>query len=72
MCVNEKGIDEGYQICTNGRRGMSHTNSRKGYSGVVTYCKEGITVDACEGMGNEKFDKEGRIVRKQQFSAVIE
>lgn len=43
--------------------GSSFTLHRQGYSGVVTYCKLGLTVDAQDGFGaHVQFDEEGKII----------
>ena len=50
------------------------TCGRQGYSGVVTYCREGTVVAAQDGIGKgERFDSEGRIImndfgRESSFS----
>jgi exodeoxyribonuclease III len=37
-------------------------NAHTGYSGVVTFCKEGFTLNAKAGIDIEEFDQEGRIM----------
>jgi exodeoxyribonuclease III len=40
----------------------SCSRDKKGYSGVTTYVREGLTVRAWEGLGEERFDREGRLL----------
>lgn len=44
---------------------------RKGWSGVVTYCKKGLTIDAKNSFGVRKFDEEGRVVMTDHQTFVL-
>jgi len=44
-----------------GYHGIWHSGERKGYSGVAILTKE-KPINVVEGMGNPKYDKEGRVV----------
>jgi exodeoxyribonuclease-3 len=43
----------------------------KGWSGVTTYCKKGLTQDAKNSFGIKKFDDEGRIVMTDHGTFVL-
>uniref|UniRef100_A0A0A9X8P6 exodeoxyribonuclease III n=1 Tax=Lygus hesperus TaxID=30085 RepID=A0A0A9X8P6_LYGHE len=45
--------------------------SRRGYSGVVTYARHGITKQAVEGFGVPKFDGEGRVMQTNHGSFIL-
>ena len=47
-----------------GYDGVWHSAERKGYSGVVTFHKK-QPLDVVEGIGLEKFDGEGRVIRSK-------
>eukprot|EP01125_Pyxidicula_operculata_P001724 TRINITY_DN1154_c0_g1_i1.p1 TRINITY_DN1154_c0_g1~~TRINITY_DN1154_c0_g1_i1.p1 ORF type:complete len:377 (-),score=108.76 TRINITY_DN1154_c0_g1_i1:17-1147(-) len=50
----------------------SYSKTKKGYSGVVTYVKKGMTVSAEDRpLGIEEFDDEGRIIMTDHSSFVL-
>jgi len=52
------------QATLDGYHGVWHSAERKGYSGVVTFHKQEPN-DIVKGIGIEKFDSEGRVIRSQ-------
>jgi exodeoxyribonuclease-3 len=62
-------IDEG-EASINGYDGVWHSAERKGYSGVATFFKKApLQIDM--GLGIEKFDLEGRVIRIQAEDFIL-
>jgi len=49
----------------------SFCKTKQGYSGVVTYAREGITVDAKNDFNVKQFDDEGRVIMTDHGSFVL-
>lgn len=64
-------LDHSLQFIEGYESFWSFCKTKKGYSGVVTYARTGITIDAQAGFGVQRFDDEGRIMMTDHFSFVL-
>jgi len=69
--LSEDQLDPSLRFIEGYESFWSFSKVKKGYSGVVTYAKTGITVNAKAGFGIPKFDDEGRIMMTDHHSFIL-